>query len=99
MSNFKFEIGSKEFTYNHLRYIVGVNDDHTVWWKVRMLLKAGPGGGLISDFRRPHQVGDSPAGAIIWAHESARTWIDNYVETHLILQDAVEAAQSKYGDN
>ena len=99
MSDFKFGIAKREFRYNHLRYIVEVKEDHSVWWEVRMLAIAGAGDGLTSDFQYAHDVDASPAGAIIWAHESARAWIDNYVETHLILQDAVEAAQSKYGDN
>ncbi len=96
MSAFKFEIGCKEFTYNHLDYIVDVRDSHAVCWKV---LSLGTQPHLETGMRSSTEVDESPAGAIIWAHESARAWIDNYVETHLILQDAVEAAQSKYGDN
>ncbi len=95
MSDFKLEIESCQVSYNHLHYIVAVDSAHGVGWRVQ---KPGQERGfLATEYKSIPGVEASPTGAIIWAHESARAWIDNYVETHLALQGAVEVARSKYG--
>ena len=99
MSVFKFGIANRQFHHNHFNYVVEVTESHAVCWKILGPERQGRPNYLETGMLRATRADESPAGAITWAHESARAWIDNYVEAHLILQDAVEAAQSKYGDN
>jgi hypothetical protein len=51
---------------------------------------------LVRDLRIGREVDEDPKGAIEWAHASARAWIDNYVTTHLLLQEATEEANQLF---
>lgn len=98
MDGFKFELAWGNFQHNHLRYVVGVETDHTVWWRV-----LSPEAGRVVRYlkiedRLARDVDSDPAGSIEWAHKSAQAWIDNYVETHLALQRAIEGAQTERGE-
>ena len=97
MTDFKFEIGSQQIRYNHFDYVVGISERHYVMWEV-----LEPGGGsrrnsLMSGGLTVREVARNPSAAVKTAHGQARTWIDNYVKTHLALQETMEEAQSTYG--
>ncbi len=92
---FKFEIGAQEFEYNHLVYTVCVERNHTVKWSVFGPNNATPLAQVGVDAEEVMEKG--PPGIIRRVHEEARFWIDNYVSTHLKLQESMERAREAYG--
>lgn len=98
MGDLNLEIKTSRFVYNHLTYTVGVSShDQTVWWEVLMPIVDRREGRMLKEGWWEAEACKDPQGAVLWAHKSARRWIDDYVRTQRVLQETVEETRTLYG--